>query len=149
MSNRNPAQDPAEQAVPTPQRRRRPSVGGFALKLDAEQRPGYTRRFVNGDPLRIKQMEELGYTIVSGPGEGKSRTEGMGSTITRHAGRDAEGKPFHAVLMETPNDLYAQGEREKEQERAKFEESIRRGMKTEDTPEGAYIPSRSSITHSG
>jgi hypothetical protein len=148
MSNSNPAQTTRE-ATPAPQRRRRPSTGGFALKLDAEQRPGFTRRFVNGDPMRIKAMEDLGYSIVSGPGEGKSRTESMGSTISRHAGTDTQGKPFQAVLMETPNDLYAQGEAEKEEGRAAFEETIRRGAKTQDTPEGAYLPSRSTITHSG
>lgn len=133
-------------AVPAPQRRRRPSTGGFALKLDAEQRPGFKRRFVNGDPMRIAAMEELGYSVVSGVApEGKRRTEGMGTAISRHAGRDGEGKPFQAVLMETPDELFAQGEAEKETGRQKFEEAIRRGLKTEDTPDGAYIPSASLI----
>lgn len=150
MSSRQTAQEPAStEAVPATQRRRRPSTGGFALKLDAETRPGYKRRFVNGDPMRIKAMEELGYSVVSGPGEGSARTEGLGTAISRHAGTDTQGKPFQAVLMETPDELYAQGEREKEDERKKFEEAIRRGLKTDDTPEGAYIPSRSTITHSG
>lgn len=150
MSNSNPAQ-PKVEATPAPQRRRRSSVGGHALKLDAEQRPGYKRRFVNGDPMRIKAMEELGYSVVTAAGADKNRTEGLGSAISRHAGLDAQGRPFHAVLMETPDDLYVQGEAEKEEGRRQFEETIRRGLRTEDTPDGAYIPqgSRSSITHSG
>lgn len=141
-----------DEAVPRVQRRRRSSTGGPALKLDAEQRPGYIRRWVNGDPLRIKRMEELGYTIVSGAAdEGKNRTDGMGTTITRHAGRDKENKPFQAVLMETPDEFYIEGEAEKEEHRQAFEDTIRRGLKTEDTPENAYIPqgARSTITHSG
>lgn len=138
------------QAVPAAQRRRRATTGGHSLKLDAEQRPGYVRRFVNGDPMRIMRMKELGYSEVSDKaGEGKSRTDGMGTRIARHAGRDQEGKPFQAILMETPDPLYAEGEAEKEEARKAFEETIRRGKKTEDTPDGAYIPSRSTITHSG
>jgi hypothetical protein len=139
------------EAVPVAQRRRRPSVGGtYALKLDAPQRPGWVRRWVNGDPMRIRHMEELGYSVVSeAAGEGSKRTEGLGTRITRHAGRGEEGKPFQAVLMETPDDLYAEGTAEKESGRQAFEESIRRGARTEDTPDGAYIPSRNSITQSG
>lgn len=144
-----PAQDDAS-ATPERQRRRRASAGGFALKLDATERPGFTRRFVNADPRRIQRMKELGYSIVSdAEGDDRNRTDGLGATISRHAGTDAEGKPFHTILMETPNKLYEEGELEKEAERKKFEETIHRGLKTEDTPDGAYIPSRSSITHSG
>lgn len=138
------------QATPKPQRRRRASVGGHALKLEAEQRPGHTRRWVNADPLRIQQMEELGYSMVADPaGEGKRRTDGLGTRITRHAGRTDQGAPYQTILMETPNELYAEGLAEKEQGRQAFEDTIRRGLKTEDTPDGAYIPSRSTITHSG
>ena len=147
----NAAPTTAQEATPQPQRRRRASTGGLSLKLDAEQRAGYKRRWVNGDPVRIRQMEELGYSIVSekAQAEGKNRTEGLGTIISRHAGRDKDDKPFQAVLMETPDNLFAEGETEKETGREAFEESIRRGAKTEDTPDGAYLPSRSSITHSG
>lgn len=139
-----------EAAIPVAQRRRRASTGGLSLKLDAHERKGFVRRWVNGDPQRIREMEELGYSAVSDPaGEGKARTDGKGTRITRHAGRDQENKPFQAVLMETPAELHNEGEIEKETARKAFEETIRRGLKTEDTPDGAYIPSRSQITHSG
>lgn len=150
MSNSNTAQNPGAEAVPTRQRRQRAGLGGKSQKLDAPERPGWVRRWVNGDPLRIKQMEELGYSLVSeAAGEGSKRTDGLGSRISRHAGRDEDGKAYQTVLMETPAGLHAEGEAEKEAGREAFEETIRRGLKTEDTPEGAYIPSRSSITHSG
>lgn len=137
-------------ATPEPQRRRRASVGGFSLKLDADERPGHKRRFVNGHPQRIQMMEELGYQIVqTATAEGTMRTQGLGSTVARHAGIDNEGKPYQAVLMETPDHLYAQGETEKEDGRKAFEETIRRGMKTDDTPDGAYIPSPSQISRTG
>lgn len=153
MTDQPQASPPAEetgQATPLAQRRRRPTTGGFALKLDAEQRPGFTRRFVNGDPVRMREMEELGYSVVSGASDGRKRTDGLGKTISRHAGKDAEGKPFQAVLMETPNELYAQGVAEKEAGRTAFEDTIKRNLRTENTPEGAYIPSAggNTITHS-
>lgn len=158
MSNsQNSAQAPSakaeDQAVPKRERRLRPGVGGFAQKLDAPERPGWVRRWVNGDPLRIQRMEQLGYSLVAETaGEGSKRTEGLGSRITRHAGKDENGKPYHTVLMETPADLYQQGEAEKEEVlRKPFDEAIRRGQDTQKEPiEGAYTPStRSSITHSG
>jgi len=136
-----------------PQRRRRASTGGFALKLDAEQRPGFTRRFVNGDPARIREMEELGYTLVADKADrasGKTRTDGLGTRISRHAGKQETGEPMQAYLMETPDTLHAQGVAEKEDARKPFEEAIRRSADTTGQVEGAYAPStRSSINHSG
>lgn len=140
-SQKSPAVEDTGQATPPRERRRRASVGGHALRLDAPERPGWKRRWVNGDPLRVKRMEELGYSVVADPAsEGNKRTDSLGTRITRHAGRDDEGKPYQTILMETPDDLYAQGEAEKEDGRKAFEEAIRKGRKTEDTPEGAYIP---------
>lgn len=138
-------------ATPAPQRRRRASVGGLALKLDAPQREGFTRRWVNGDPLRVQRMEELGYTVVNEPAaEGTKRTDGLGTRITRHAGKDDQNKPYQAVLMETPNELYLEGVTEKEDGRKPFEEAIRRGADPTGDVDGAYTPStRSSINHTG
>lgn len=137
-------------ATPKAQRRRRASVGGLALKLDAPQREGFVRRWVNGDPLRVARMEELGYTRVSeAAGEGKSRTDGLGTRITRHAGKSEDGSAYQAILMETPVGFYQEGEAERESGRKAFEEAIQRGLKTEDTPDGAYLPGRSTINHSG
>lgn len=138
------------QATPELQRRRRSSVGGQALTLDAETRPGFQRRFVNATPKRLAEMRELGYVPVEGAEpEGKRRTQGLGASISRHAGIDTQGKPYQAVLMETPDQLFEQGEAEKEDGRKAFEETIRRGLKTEDTPDGAYIPTARALTHSG
>lgn len=141
---------------PTPklQRRRRASTGGHALKLDAPQRDGYVRRWVNGDPLRVQGMEELGYTRVNDPAATDSaRTDGLGTRITRHAGLNAKGEPYQAILMETPDDLYMEGVIEKEDGRKPFEEAIRRSADTQGelTKEGlAHQPrTRSSINHSG
>ena len=136
------------EAVARGSRRRRGSVGGLTFKLDAPERPGYVRRFVNDDPARIKQMEELGYTIVSErAGEGQARTDGLGTRITRHAGKDGNGAPFQTVLMETPVSEYEVGLRDKEEARKPFEEAIRRSADTTASVPDAYQPGQSTIRH--
>lgn len=139
-------------SVPQAGRRRRASVGGFALKLDAPKREGYVRRFVNGDPARIAALEDLGYTLVNErAGAGDKRTDGQGSRIARHAGRYDGGAPMQAFLMETPIEEYELGLADKEDRLKPFEEAIRRG----DDPTGGldkgeiYQPGRSTINHSG
>lgn len=143
-------QDKDTQATPKRQRRARASTGGFALKLDAPQRAGYVRRFVNGDPLRIARMEELGYTFVATPaGEGKARTDGLGTRISRHAGKQENGEAYQTYLMETPEEEYGFGIADKEESRKPFEEAIRRSADTTGEVENAYQPGQSTIRHSG
>lgn len=137
-------------ATPRSGRRRRGSTGGFALKLDAPQRPGFVRRFVNDDPARIQRLEELGYTMVNErAGEGNARTEGQGTRISRHAGKDENGKPFQTVLMETPISEYEIGLEDKEEGRKPFEDAIRRSADTTGQVPDAYQPGQSTIRHSG
>lgn len=142
----------AQAAVPQRQRRRRASAGGFALKLDAPPRPGYVRRFVNGNPARLQKMEELGYTLVNDPaGEGSSRTDGLGTRISRKAGQDEDGAPYQTYLMETPKEEFEYGLQDREDARRPFEEAIRRSADTTGQVENAYKPGggQSTIRHSG
>jgi hypothetical protein len=138
-------------ATPRVGRRKRGSTGGFALKLQAPQRPGYVRRFVNGDPARIQRMQdELGYTMVNDvAGEGNARTDGLGTRIARHAGKDENGKPFQTYLMETPIEEYQIGMEEREEGRKPFEEAIRRSTDTTGEVPDAYQPGQSTIRFSG
>jgi hypothetical protein len=139
------------EATPPARRRPRASVGGFSLKLEAQARPGFVRRFVNGDPNRILKMERLGYTLVNDrAGDGKSRTDGQGTRITRHAGKSDDGAPMHAVLMETPEHEYAYGVADKEEGRRVVEDVIRRSADPTGQLENAYVPSaKSSIERTG
>lgn len=131
-------------------RRPRASVGGFALKLDAPSRPGHVRRFVNGDPLRIQRMQELGYSFVTDQADsGTSRTAGLGTRISRHAGKTEDGAPMQTYLMETPQEEYDLGLQDREDARKPFEEAIRRSADTTGQVEGAYQPGQSTIQHSG
>lgn len=138
----------AESNAPTPKvlRRKRASTGGFKLRLDAPPRAGYVRRWVHDDPNRILAMEELGYQFA----DADTRTDGLGSRVTRHAGKGENGQPTQLVLMETPESEYAVGMAEKEERLKPFEEALRAGQDTTGKVDGAYSPAaKSSLTHSG
>lgn len=134
---------------PTPktQRRKRGQVAGFRLKLDAPQREGFVRRWVENSPTRIAAMQELGYDFAQDKAaEGRARTDGVGTRITRHSGKNDDGSPQHLVLMETPAEEYAVGVAEKEERLKPFEEALRAGADTTGRLQDAYRPEGSSIT---
>lgn len=100
------------QAAPAPaKRRRRASVGGHALKLGAPSREGFQRRWFNDDGNRLATADDLGYDHVSDTG---LKTSSPGSRVSRLVGTQPNGEPLHAFLMETPDELYAEGLAEKE-----------------------------------
>lgn len=119
----------AEVTIDTPDgpvtRRRRSSVGGFATKLHAEQRPGFHRRWFNDDGNRLADAHELGYDPVHDP---KAQTSDLGSGISRLVGTKANGEPLRAYLMETPDELYAQGLAEKEARNRLVDDAIAAGF---------------------
>lgn len=153
MSTQTTAQDAAPQtegaAVPKNQRRRRSSTGGFKQKLDAPQRKGYVRRWVDNDPSRIMAMEELGYSMVAEKAaDAESRTDGLGTRISRHAGKRGDGAPQHLVLMETPEREYAHGVEDKEAALKPFEDALKAGSDTTGRLTNTYeVRDRSSISH--
>lgn len=120
--------------APAP-RRRRSSVGGHALKLSAPSREGHKRRWVNDQGNRIAEMQELGYEFVSDTG---IKTADPGSRVSRLVGTKANGEPLHAFLMETPDELYAQGEAEKEAANRLIDEAITAGRDSTGRLENQY-----------
>lgn len=109
-------------------RRRRASVGGHALKLSAPPKPGYTRRWFNDDNNRIANAGELGYDFVSERG---IQSDDPSSRVSRLVGTKANGEPLRAYLMETPDELYAEGVAEKEAHISKTDEAITAGVPTD------------------
>lgn len=145
-----PPLNPTEQAPAAtaetegvPKRRRRASVGGHAFKLSAPTRPGFVRRFFNDGNNRIAEAQELGYSFVEEPG---IQTDDPSSRINRLAGTQANGAPLKTYLMETPEELYAQGVAEKEAQAAKVDEAIREGR--DSTGSGELTPGHGTITRS-
>lgn len=111
------------EGAPT-KRRRRASVGGHALKLSAPGRDGYSRRWVNDDGNRIANAQELAYDFVC---DGDIKSTDTGSRISRLVGTKANGDPLRAFLMETPNELFAEGVAEKESHNRQIDEAIAAG----------------------
>lgn len=136
-------------ATPKTQRRRRAATGGFKQKLDAPQRKGYVRRWVDDSPTRIAEIHELGYDFVTDKaGQDENRTDGLGTRVSRMAGKRDDGSPYHLILMETPVSEYQTGVVEKEERLKPFEEALRAGADTTGRVSDAYMPSAgSSITH--
>jgi hypothetical protein len=130
-------------AVSEPKRRRRAQVGGFSKKLDAPGRPGFVRRWFNDDGNRLAEAEELAYSHVLDKG---LKTSAPGSRTSRLVGTKKNGEPLHAFLMETPSELYAEGEAEKEAFARTVDEAITRGEGTADG-QMAQIPKDQSYGH--
>lgn len=97
-------------------RRRRASVGGHALKLGAKPREGYSRRWFNDDNNRLADAQELGYDFVT---DASIQSTDSGSRVSRLTGNKKNGEPLRSYLMETPDELYAEGVAEKEAENAR------------------------------
>lgn len=137
------------EATPKTLRRKRANMGGFRLKLDAPQREGFVRRWVDDNPARIAEMQDLGYDFAQEKAaEGKSRTDGLGTRMTRTAGKRDDGKPHHLVLMETPIEEYEAGKAEKEDRLKPFEEALKAGADTTGRLQDSYSPSSgSSLSH--
>lgn len=126
--------------VPRVGRRRRASVGGHALKLQAPQRDGYIRRWVNDDGNRIANAEGLAYdfvldTSIAGTGEG--------SRVSRLVGTKANGEPLRAFLMETPAEEFQAGVAEKEAHIKALDEAMHRIV--DET--GQHVPSSEQTGH--
>lgn len=126
-------------------RRQRASVGGFKTRLDAPQKKGMVRRWVNDEPGRIQAMHDLGYDFA----EPETRTDSVGTRIERNVGTHPNGAPMRAFLMETPQDQYAIGVEEKEARLKPFEDAIRRGEDTTGNVADSYSPKdgRSTINN--
>jgi len=117
-------QEAGQRPVPKGKRRRRSSTGGHSLKLSAPTRKGYTRRWFNDDGNRIADAEELAYDFVH---EAGITTSDPGTRISRLVGTKANGEPLRAYLMETPDELYAEGLSEKEAHNRQIDDAIAAG----------------------
>lgn len=123
--------EPSQQAEPAagvPKRRRRASVGGHAMKLQAPIKPGFSRRFFNDSGNRIATAIDLGYEFITETGV---QTADPSSRAKRLVGTQANGEPLYAYLMETPDELYAEGVAEKEAHNRQIDEAISAGAPTD------------------
>lgn len=121
---RAPEPEVTEQTDAAPKRRRRAKMGQHAMKLLAGARPGHTRRWFNDDGNRIAEAGELGYDFVSTD----EKSTDVGSRVSRLVGTKANGEPLRAYLMETPDELFAEGLAEKEAHNRQIDDAITAGV---------------------
>lgn len=132
-----------ETPVPKSGRRRRSTSGTNALKLSAPTRKGYTRRWVNDDGNRIAEADELAYDFVH---EAGITSSDPGTRISRLVGTKANGEPLRAYLMETPDELYAEGVAEKEARARQTDEAIAAGRDLDGQHQSDGYAGQGSIT---
>jgi len=88
---------------------------GSRNKLSYNKRPGFKRRFFNDVDDRIKQAEAGGYRVVTEEVEGGDKSAGADSQQASPVVK-AVGGGMKAVLMEIPEELYAEDQRKKQEE---------------------------------
>lgn len=117
------AETTTEAGAPT-RRRKRGKIGGMSLKLDAPARPGFIRRWVNDQNNRLAETQELAYDFVT---DQSIQSSGSDTRISRLVGTQANGEPLRAYLMETPEEEFAEGSKEKEAFNRRVDEAITTG----------------------
>lgn len=116
---------------------------GTRLKLDAPQKEGYVRRYVNDDPGRLDQFTEAGWEFVRKSDAPDSQGDGVGSRISQHVGVHPSGEPKRAYLMEIDKDWYDEDQVEKAKVADQIDEVINAGV--HGVP-NAYTPGQAAPT---
>lgn len=112
-----------------PKRDKRIPIGS-RNRLQFDTRPGFRRRFFNDVDDRIKQAEAGGYRVVTEVAEGGDKSAGADSQLASPVVK-AVGGGISAVLMEIPEELYAEDQRKKQELVDKGEEDIVRSGTTQ------------------
>lgn len=135
------------------ERKKRVPLGTHRMKLQADAREGYVRRWVNDEPGRLDMFKEAGYEFVTDPklqvGEGDdiSQRPGLGTAVSRHVGIRADNQPQRAYLMEIPEEYYKEDQTAKMQQVDEREDALRRGQDNQGAPgvDGRYVPKGTPI----
>lgn len=95
--------------------------------LDAKQRPGYVRRWVNEEVGAIDMYLDAGWQPVVGDEDAsdkRAQTESkLGSVVRRVVNRDPNASAKTAILMEIPEDIYNEVQAMKQDDIAEKEAS--------------------------
>lgn len=131
-------------------RKERVPLGILRTKLRADQREGFSRRWINDKPGRLDDAVAAGYGFVADPeddlkvGDGSdvAQVAGVGTVISRTVGVHEDGRPMRAYLMEIEKDLYDEDQAEKQRLLDEKESAIRQGQDERGKPgrDGRYVP---------
>ena len=129
------------------ERKARVPIGSHRMKLKADTREGYIRRWVNDTPGRLDMFREAGYEHVTDPklvvGEGDdiNQRPGIDSMVSRAVGIREDNQPLRAYLMEIPEEFYKEDQESKMAQVEEREEALRRGQDNQGGPgvDGRYV----------
>lgn len=122
-----------------PKRRERTPLSAMRQKLQAPQRKGYARRFVNDEGGRLQDFQRAGYEFVE---DGDIHTDGEGTRVCRRVGTHENGQPKYAFLMEQKQEWYEEDQTTKQKELDAVDEAIRGGnVAGQVGQDGRYVPS--------
>lgn len=96
-------------------------LGVRRQRLEAPQRAGFVRRWVNDWPGRLVAAKSAGYSFVY------IEAEEEGSRRSETVGVNEDGSPLLAYLMEIKESFYRQDQEAKENDIAAQESTISRG----------------------
>ena len=132
-------------------RKERVPLGILRQKLRADQREGFSRRWINDMPGRLDDAVNAGYGFVSDPdaemkiGDGSdvSQVAGVGTVVSRVVGQHEDGRPMRAYLMEIEKETWEEDQAEKARQLDEKEDSLRRGQDDRGRPGDGkrYVPS--------
>lgn len=137
-----PQREPAGRAKRTP-------LGVQRLKLQASQRPGFVRRWINDDGSRTQAALQGGYEFVRK--DGQASTTDIGEAVSQIVGKAESGNPMRAYLMEIREDWFTEDQATKQELINATEKQIRRGeLVGKVGQDGVYLPSQGiSIKRAG
>lgn len=127
-------------------RARRVPLGTPEMKLTAENREGYVRRWFNGKGNRLSRAQQAGYTFVEDDtfiGEGaESRNSDIGSAVSQIVGTNEDGSPLRAYLMEIRREWYEEDQAAKQAAIDEREDAIRNGSVNDEQgrQDNRYVP---------
>jgi hypothetical protein len=96
---------------------------GTRSVLKSEENKGFKRRFVNDEPGRIQEFLDAGYKVVDVKTQMGDDNVGQASQVGSVAQKPVGGG-MNAVLMEIPEDYYAEDQAAKETRIKELEEGM-------------------------
>jgi hypothetical protein len=154
MTEQVKAETESKSPVAKTVRRERVPFGGSRRKLSYPPKEGKVRRWVNDVGGRPQLAAQGGYEFVVDEGlpvgdtaVGSGNTD-LGSRVSRIVGKNADGSPLTAFLMEIDQDLYSQDQAEKQKPLDAIDDQIRSGKVSGGIgpQDKAYIP-KEGITY--
>ncbi len=112
-----------------PNRNKRIPIGS-RNRLQFDNRPGFARRIFNDVDDQIKQAEAGGWRVVIEVVEGGDKSAGADSQLASPVIK-AVGGGINGVLMEIPEELYAEDQRKKQELVDRGEDDIKRSGTTQ------------------